>query len=73
MNDEDKKIVMVAMNFIQSILNFGEPTVDSISELYKIARGDKEVILGHLKAINSITGEAINILENNSKKEDEKQ
>lgn len=54
----------IAISFIISILSYGEPTSDSISELLKIKSGNKKVILEHLKAINSITSKAIEEIEN---------
>lgn len=68
MSDDDKKIVATAINFMQAILSYGEPSPQGISELYEIKRGNKKVILVHLKAINNITSRAIGIIEGNNEK-----
>lgn len=54
----------IAISFIISILSYGEPTSDSMSELLEIKSGNKKVILEHLKAINLITSKAIEEIEN---------
>ena len=68
MSDDDKKKVATAINFIQAILSYGEPTPQGISELYEINRGNKKVTLEHLKAINNITSRAIGIIGGNNEK-----
>lgn len=62
MNNNDKKIVKVATNFIIAILSCREIKTDGLSDLYNINSGDKKVLLEHLKAVNNITGKAIEIL-----------
>lgn len=62
MTEQDKQIILTAYGFVISILSYGEPTTEGINELYKIKNGDKKVLLEHLKAINSITGDAIKLL-----------
>lgn len=62
MNEQDKQIITTAYNFVISILSYGEPNADSIAELYEIKNGNKEVLLGHLKAINNIISDAIKLL-----------
>lgn len=65
MNNDDKQIVEVAMNFVLAILSYKKPTTEGLSELYEINKGNKKVLLSHLKAINSITGKAIKALGGN--------
>ena len=48
---------------ITILMNNGYPTADAIYEIFDIKRGNKEVLLNHLKAIHSIMGDAINELE----------
>ena len=62
MSNDDKQIVKIAMNFVHAILSYGEPTPEGLSELYEISKGNKKVLLSHLKAINEITGKAIKAL-----------
>lgn len=62
MSEKDKKIISTAYSFVISILSYGESTVEGINELYKIKNGDKKLLLEHLKAINSIIGDAIKLL-----------
>lgn len=52
----------VALSFIEAILSYNL-TPDGISDLLEIHQGNKKIILGHLKAINRITGKAIEELE----------
>lgn len=61
MSDEEKKIVEVATNFVKTIL---EKNINmySLNDLYEISLGNKDVLLGHLKAINNIIMKAIEIL-----------
>lgn len=61
MNDDKKRIVEVATNFVKTIL---EKNINmySLNDLYEISLGNKDVLLGHLKAINNITMKAIGIL-----------
>lgn len=54
--------VKVSIGFIENIIG-NEPTAEGISELFEIHRGNKKVILEHLKAINSIITKAIEELE----------
>lgn len=61
MTDEEKRIVEVAINFVRSILSQNY-NIESINALYEIKRGNKDVILEHLVAINEIIGEAIKII-----------
>lgn len=63
MTNEDKKIVNTAYFMVRAVLTYKEPNAKAISELYEIHTGNKKVFLEHLKAINSITGKAIKILE----------
>lgn len=61
MSDEEKRIVEVATNFVKTIL---EKNINmySLNDLYEISLGNKDVLLGHLKAINNIIMKAIEIL-----------
>ena len=61
MSDEEKRIVEVATNFVNTILS-KNINIDSANELYEINNGNKDVLLGHLIAINKITKKAIDIL-----------
>ena len=61
MSDEEKRIVEVATNFVNTILS-KNINIDSANELYEINNGNKDVLLGHLIAINKITKKAIEIL-----------
>lgn len=63
MNKEEKTILKTAYNFVISLLSAGEPTTEALYDLMEIRQGNKELLLEHLKAINSITGNAIKILE----------
>ena len=54
--------VKTAIGFIKLIIG-NEPTAEGIYELFEINNGNKKVILGHLKAINSIVSKAIEELE----------
>ena len=54
MSDEEKRIVEVATNFVNTILS-KNINIDSANELYEINNGNKDVLLGHLIAINKIT------------------
>lgn len=62
MTKEERQIVQTAYSFVISILGYGEPSANNVAELFEIQTGNKEVLLEHLKAINSITGKAIDIL-----------
>jgi hypothetical protein len=62
MAEDEKVILKTAYNFVLSILSAGEPTTDALYDLMELRQGNKELLLEHLKAINSITGNAINIL-----------
>lgn len=62
MNNEEKQIIATAYNFVISILSCSDPTPETMIEKYKISQGDKKLLLEHLKAINSITGDAIKLL-----------
>ena len=62
MNENDKTILKTAYNFVISILSYGEPTTEALYDLMEIKQGNKQLLLDHLKAINSITGDAIKIL-----------
>lgn len=61
MNDDEKRIVEIATNFVKTIL---EKNINmySLNDLYEISQGNKDVLLGHLKAINNIIMKAIEIL-----------
>lgn len=61
-NVDEKQILKTAYGFIISILSYGEPTTDALYDLMQLKQGNKELLLDHLKAINSITGEAMKIL-----------
>ena len=62
MTKEEKTILKTAYNIVLSILSSGEPTTEALYDLMQLRQGDKELLLEHLKAINSITGNAIKIL-----------
>lgn len=61
MNDDKKRIVEVATNFVKIIL---EKNINmySLNDLYEISLGNKDVLLDHLKAISNIIMKAIEIL-----------
>ena len=61
MNDDKKRIVEVATNFVKTIL---EKNINmySLNDLYEISLGNKDVLLDHLKAISNIIMKAIEIL-----------
>ena len=63
MSENDKTILKTAYGFVISLLRAGEPTPDALYDLVEIQQDNKELLLSHLKAINSITGESIKILE----------
>ena len=56
------KELKVALGFIEIILS-NNLTPDGAYDLLEIHHGNKEIMLEHLKAINSITGKAIKELE----------
>lgn len=64
MNDDKKRIVEVATNFVKTIL---KENIDlySLNDLYEISRGNKDVLLNHLRAIDKIIVKAIEILGGN--------
>ena len=61
MNDDKKRIVEVATNFVKTIL---EKNINmySLNDLYEISLENKDVLLDHLKAISNIIMKAIEIL-----------
>lgn len=60
----EKPYTILAKSLIITILNKnGEPTKDDLIELYEIKTGNKEVLLGHIKAISKIMDGAIKELE----------
>ena len=61
MNDDKKRIVEVATNFVKTIL---EKNINmySLNDLYEISLGNKDVLLDHLEAISNIIMKAIEIL-----------
>ena len=61
MNDDKKRIVEVATNFVKTILE-NNINMYSLNDLYEISLGNKDVLLDHLKAINNIIMKAIEIL-----------
>ena len=63
MNKTKERIIEVATNFIVSILK-QNLNADSLNAIYEIKQGNKEMLLEHLKAIDSIVGNAIEIIEN---------
>lgn len=65
MNNNDEKIVNVATNLIIAILNYGEVKIPDLLALHEITIGNKKMLLEHLKAVNNITGKAIEILGGN--------
>lgn len=66
--NEQKRIVEVATNFVVSILNKNQ-NIDSLNAIYEIKQGNKEMLLEHLKAIDSIVGNAIEIIGNTDESE----
>ena len=62
MTKDEKVILKTAYGFVISLLKAGEPTPDALYDLVEIQQGNKKLLLDHLKAINSITGDAIKIL-----------
>ena len=62
MNKDNERIIEVSKNFVVTILS-RNMNIESANDLYEINGGNKEVLLEHLKAINSITNDAIKILE----------
>lgn len=61
MSDKEKRIVEVATNFVKTILS-QNINIDSANELYEISKGNKDILLEHLVAINGIIGQAIEII-----------
>lgn len=61
MNDDKKRIVEVAINFVKTILK-ENINPDSLNDLYEISLGNKDVLLNHLRAIDNIIVKAIEIL-----------
>lgn len=58
------KYVEISKKFVCSILSNGEePTINGIAEILEIKRGNKELLLEHLKAITNIMNKAIKELE----------
>ena len=58
--------LQISIHFLELILRNDENyTFEGLSELYEIKNGNKEVILKHLKAINSIIEKSIKELEDN--------
>lgn len=56
----------ISIHFLECILQNGENyTAEGLSELYEIKNGNQEIILKHLKAINSIIEKTIKELEDN--------
>lgn len=68
MSEEDKRIMATAYNFVISILSHGDPNAECFAEIFEIKQGNKKALLEHLKAINSITGDAIKLLEEENEK-----
>lgn len=64
--EDDKKTIALAKKFVLAILMDGEPPALSFYEAYNIQSGDKEALLNHLKAINNIISNAINLLGENN-------
>lgn len=64
----DEQVVFTAKNFVIAILRSGKANGESLGELYEISSGNTQVLLNHLKAINSITSDAIKILGGNNEK-----
>lgn len=63
MSEEEKQILNTAYKIIIANLSYGDPNADMLYSLYEIRDGNKQVLLEHLKAINSITSKAIKLLE----------
>lgn len=61
MNDDKKRIVEVATNFVKIILKENINPY-SLTDLYEISLGNKDVLLNHLRAIDKIIVKAIEIL-----------
>ena len=61
MSDEEKRIVEVATNFVKIILKENINSY-SLTDLYEISLGNKDVLLNHLRAIDKIIVKAIEIL-----------
>lgn len=61
MNDDKKRIVEVATNFVKIILKENINSY-SLTDLYEISLGNKDVLLNHLRAIDKIIVKAIEIL-----------
>lgn len=62
MSEENKQILNTAYKIIIANLSYGDINANMWYELYEIRDGNKQVLLEHLKAINSITGKAIKLL-----------
>lgn len=56
------KYIEISKMFVFSILN-ANLTADGIADIFEINHGDTELLLKHLKAINSIINKAIKELE----------
>ena len=61
MNDDKKRIVEVAINFVKTILK-ENINLYSLNDLCEISQGNKDVLLNHLRAIDKIIVKAIEIL-----------
>ena len=61
MNDDKKRIVEVAINFVKTILK-ENINLHSLNDLCEISQGNKDVLLNHLRAIDKIIVKAIEIL-----------
>lgn len=58
------KELKIATDMICKILNnYNEPTFEGFREIFDIRKGNKELLLKHLKAIYNIFGKAIEQLE----------
>lgn len=57
---EKGKYVECAKNFVINILNNnGNQTAEGLKEIFEIKRGNEQVLLEHLEAINKIIDKAI--------------
>lgn len=62
--------ISVAVHFVDCILNNnGNASSEALLDLFEIQNGNKEILLNHLKAINSIITIAIEKLEKSGSNE----
>lgn len=69
---EKAAYINTAATIVRAYLSYGEPTPDGIYDILEISSGNKEVLLSHLKAIRNICSKAIEALEVNDERNEER-